>query len=583
MSASGYYYMVDGTLYELPEAVSNIKGIQSRMVTADGYTYVDMSDFSLFEIADVIDFLTREFNLEVLIKFLAYVQELDNFNFDAYSTRFLDMMNIFHGDNAWVPFNDFMDNFGSRKIYKDDQTVKEAMDEGAFAAELADTYENTNSKKYVDISLDYNIADYTVSKEEEEAVLRIYSQLQDINKDWADIMLYSVTASQKFHKVVIKNAILIDKITEQVNAAVPPACYAFNYMILRMYLEETVDRRRKTPMKLYDELIFQRFPDGFPTSFANTESRLAVITDSKLFGPTKERRNRVEVEVQQNANKDSFKRLAPYAVASPYNFFPVEPFLKPRYAPMKNNGLYLTSNSNSFYFEDRDFFGGKSFSQIFEEKVEPELRESLKFWFNNGAVLTGSAIPSLVTNSLMADYDVLLPSDDGTKLALLIEAYKQVYPDSAVEKKADYKYHIMVGAQRLEVFANRETASKVISNFHVPCVRAFFDGNILKFLPSFLIAMKTGLLVDYRYINANTGPDAIIVKYGQKGFSFVINQAESSVLASSGATIPYNPYAPYVTFENLPQGYKVYKQLMTNSNNVIQAFSLDALYTLMKQ
>lgn len=564
---SSIYYKIDDTLYEMPETVSSIKGIQSRIVNDGEYNYVDMSDFTTFEMSDIIDFLTREFNLEVLIKFLYYVKELDNFNFDAYSTRFLDMMNIFHGDNQWVPFDKFQDNFGSRKVYEENQEVAEAAQGEDFIGGVIDAYAASRPKRYVDISLDYEIKDYTVSKEEEEAVIRIYQQLQTINKDWADIMLYSITASQKFHKVVLKHGSLINKITEQVNAGVPPACYAFSYMILRMYLEETVDRRRNTPMKLYDEVILSRFPSGLPDPLKKVGARLAKRASSLDRKPD---------------NAYSFQNLCIYSAFSPYIFFPSKNFFTPTLFRDNDYKTSLTVSDNSFKFEDNnDNIVKDLFVDVFNN-LEGNLRETIQFWLNNQAVLTGSAIPSSLTGTTPNDYDILLPNDDGTKLAALINEFKAKYKFE-VEKKADYKYHIIVNKAKLEVFSSRERPGRVISNFHVPCVRAFFDGKQLKFLPSFLIAMKTGLLVDYRYINSKVDTLDIIDKYNERGFTFITNKAETKVLKVASPITFVNDTPVNYAWSGLSSGYQVYKQLMTNDNSIIQAFSLDALYTLMKQ
>lgn len=79
----------------------------------------------------------------------------------------------------------------------------------------------------------------------------------------------------------------------------------------------------------------------------------------------------------------------------------------------------------------------------------------------------------------------------------------------------------------IEVFRTRyEDYFSVVSKFHLPCVRSYFDGNNVYMLPSCITALMTMTNLDYKYFAGIRDPIDIISKYKMRGFGTIINEKE---------------------------------------------------------
>jgi hypothetical protein len=66
----------------------------------------------------------------------------------------------------------------------------------------------------------------------------------------------------------------------------------------------------------------------------------------------------------------------------------------------------------------------------------------------------------------------------------------------------------------------------VVARFHLPCVRAYYQGDNVYILPSCLTAMMTGLNIEYKYFAGVRDPIEIINKYVTRGFGVLLNSEE---------------------------------------------------------
>lgn len=79
----------------------------------------------------------------------------------------------------------------------------------------------------------------------------------------------------------------------------------------------------------------------------------------------------------------------------------------------------------------------------------------------------------------------------------------------------------------VEIFmTNPVDPFNTVARFHVPCVRAFFQGDKIYMLPSFITAMMTGINIDYKYFAGTRNPANIINKYLMRGYSVILNTNE---------------------------------------------------------
>lgn len=65
-----------------------------------------------------------------------------------------------------------------------------------------------------------------------------------------------------------------------------------------------------------------------------------------------------------------------------------------------------------------------------------------------------------------------------------------------------------------------------VSQFHLPSVRAYYNGNTVKLLPSCISACMTLTHIDYKYFAGTNDPIEIINKYRQRGFGTFLNTEE---------------------------------------------------------
>ena len=94
-----------------------------------------------------------------------------------------------------------------------------------------------------------------------------------------------------------------------------------------------------------------------------------------------------------------------------------------------------------------------------------------------------------------------------------------------------------------------------VSQFHLPCVRGFYNGNDVKLLPSCISAAMTLINIDYKYFAGSKDPIEIINKYRMRGYGTILNDSEKIRLVS---------YSNKVEKWN-----KLYGFIKTNDNNSI--------------
>ena len=100
-----------------------------------------------------------------------------------------------------------------------------------------------------------------------------------------------------------------------------------------------------------------------------------------------------------------------------------------------------------------------------------------------------------------------------------------------ISESIKFKLSSPVLPRSIEIFRiNCEDFFGCVSKFHLPCVRGYYDGNMVYLLPSCITALMTFLNIDYKYFAGSRDPIAIINKYIQRGFGIAINQEEYRIV-----------------------------------------------------
>ncbi len=80
---------------------------------------------------------------------------------------------------------------------------------------------------------------------------------------------------------------------------------------------------------------------------------------------------------------------------------------------------------------------------------------------------------------------------------------------------------------------------QLVTKFHLPCVRAYYNGNNLYLTPSCISAHKTYMNLDYKYVAGNKDPIEIINKYRMRGFGTFLNKNEIDKLIKYSSKIEF--------------------------------------------
>ena len=107
----------------------------------------------------------------------------------------------------------------------------------------------------------------------------------------------------------------------------------------------------------------------------------------------------------------------------------------------------------------------------------------------------------------------------------------EIYINQVDEIDINYKYKYKIKSKVLihdiELFTTQYTNfMSCVSKFHLPCVRAYYDGDNVYMLPSCIIAHQTYLNIDIKYFMANANIMDIINKYNNRGFDTLLNNKE---------------------------------------------------------
>jgi hypothetical protein len=98
----------------------------------------------------------------------------------------------------------------------------------------------------------------------------------------------------------------------------------------------------------------------------------------------------------------------------------------------------------------------------------------------------------------------------------------------------------------IEIFRIKGDFWTVVSRFHLPCVRMYYNGDNVFMLPSSIGAVMTNTNTDYKYFAGVRDPPQIISKYRSRGFTTLLNKTER------GQMVKYN-----AEFAEFPGMYKV--------------------------
>lgn len=90
-----------------------------------------------------------------------------------------------------------------------------------------------------------------------------------------------------------------------------------------------------------------------------------------------------------------------------------------------------------------------------------------------------------------------------------------------------FKFNFNKIGRQIEFFkTNSKDFFNTVAHFHLPTVRAYYQGYNVYITPSCVTAMMTGINLEYKYFAGIRDPVDIINKYNQRGFGIILNSNE---------------------------------------------------------
>jgi hypothetical protein len=90
-----------------------------------------------------------------------------------------------------------------------------------------------------------------------------------------------------------------------------------------------------------------------------------------------------------------------------------------------------------------------------------------------------------------------------------------------------FKFNFNKIGRTIEFFkSNSKDFFSLVAHFHLPTVRAYYQGDNVYMTPSCVTAMMTGINIEYKYFAGIRDPVDIINKYNRRGFGVILNSIE---------------------------------------------------------
>ena len=143
---------------------------------------------------------------------------------------------------------------------------------------------------------------------------------------------------------------------------------------------------------------------------------------------------------------------------------------------------------------------------------------------------------------LLENIKIILKSEDDNNEKYISDKSIFIFKESIKFKIFGVKLN-----HNFEIFNTKYPTSffSIISKFHLPCVRGYYNGDNVYLLPSCVSAANTLINLDYKYFAGSIDPIDIINKYRTRGYSTILNDSEKIkfikyVLSLDKTSIMYN-------------------------------------------
>ncbi len=284
-------------------------------------------------------------------------------------------------------------------------------------------------------------------------------------------------------------------------------------------------------MKLFtavNELgVFNRF---FAEYYYDSDIDVMVKTKSntEFFDITRQFYKQLCININKKYNNTNPENIT-FTVISNYYLFVSEQFIKDKICNSEYSYQYILDNINTI--DIKKLF--ESYAIEFHKEKCKDIDISLYPEIHNFSVdfLIIKIKKSYVKTTKKDVHETELTQDD---MEMILDNNDDNDNDDIIEMDQigysnTYKVKISsIYLQRpFEIFPiDKDDFMKTVIKFHMPCVRAYYDGSTVYMTPSFISAHLTFMNLDYKYFAGSKDPINIINKYRMRGFGTWLNQNE---------------------------------------------------------
>ena len=232
---------------------------------------------------------------------------------------------------------------------------------------------------------------------------------------------------------------------------------------------------------------------------------------------------------------------------------------------------------------------------ITKDFIETTLKMDFKYFENN---ITSDEIKLVV----QPYYETLIKEKYQEfikdKSQIIIDLYKIQYPDlfetenievnvyinknmqmyKPIDLVFNYKYKIVSPYlnHSLELFPVKSNDFfSIVSQFHLPNVRGYYNGNNVYLLPSCITAHMTFMNIDYKYVSGTKDPIDIINKNRMRGFGIWLNNTELKIYNEYCDKVPFWKNLNSLTYGPLPFTHKLFAPRLYNQESYTNAMYVD--------
>jgi len=201
--------------------------------------------------------------------------------------------------------------------------------------------------------------------------------------------------------------------------------------------------------------------------------------------------------------------------------------MNPSNAKPEHTKLVLNKKANFFVSEQfiRDLKFNDNYIQNLDEAIEyvrknANTDKDIRNYLHS--IYTDKIISPILGDETKTKYEEFF--DDNVEFAVTVNKTNQ-----DLTLIVNYKYNIKSPhlLHNLELFQVRyDDFFATVAKFHLPCVRAYYNGSNVYMTPSCITAHMTYMNIDYKYFSGTQDPIEIINKYRLRGFGTWLSENE---------------------------------------------------------